>query len=230
MGPPYVWEKTQAPRIPSTKQHLISTLHTFMDINRLKEMSVSELKYHFRQLVRGERHPGDCTLNMGSRNKDDLAQIVGGHGMHIAGSMTRGHLQHLLREHWHEQCELAKECYVPTQAGSSSEGGASWEVFPENDDGSDDLPESIADFNAAKDNLAVAFQKIKNHFGKNPKNQDIIDRATKSLENFVWATECLDLAALSSNSSHQEVWSAGVFCEPRVKTRILCALFKVEYC
>jgi hypothetical protein len=178
-GPPYPWEKSQAPTIPSTKPELIAQLQEHGISEDLQALHKHELKHMFRQHIRGERHPSDCTKGMGSMSLGDLRCRASDHGLTFSLEMSKGHLQTLLRGHWHQQCAHAKD-----------EAADFWEVIPSQDD--NDTQSAMTKFQLARENMWDAFRQIQLSFGQDPKHKETMDAAVHAFETFLLAMDRLE--------------------------------------
>eukprot|EP00435_Cladocopium_sp_Y103_P067777 s95_g30.t1 len=177
-GPPYLWERSQAPTIPATKPELIAELQDHGVSEDLQGRHKHELKHMFRQLIRGERHVGDCTRGMGSMSLGDLRRRASDHGLTFSPEMSKGHLQTLLRDHWHQQCAHATETVD------------FWEFIPSQDD--NDAQSAMTKFRLARENMWDAFRQIQLSFGQDPKHKDTMDAAVNAFETFLVAMDRLE--------------------------------------
>lgn len=192
--------KCLAPKIPQTKHELLVELESLHDRETLLALTKEELRHMFKKSVRGERHPNDCTCRMSVLMKNELEDRVRLHGMTTSPGtkVTKGFLQSMLREHWNEQCSLAKQL-LPGHGG-----GDEWEVVSE----PDDLETVLSEFANSRDAMDAAlsamdtalsqvFAKLTNV----PYLQKEIDTASRAFEHFSQAMDSLKSKAASSSSA-----------------------------
>lgn len=108
------WTKEPGP-IPSTKGDLLKALESSTAVNSelpLKSLNKEELKHLFRTQVQGVRSSSDPTVGMSGLTRPELLAKLEDHGVNIPETgpkkPTRGALMAALREHWVDQCNLAK--------------------------------------------------------------------------------------------------------------------------
>lgn len=179
--------KNLAPKIPQTKNDLVAELESFHDRGDLLALNKEELRHMFKKNIRGERHPNDCTCRMSVLMKHELEERVRLHGMTITGTkITKGYLQSMLRDHWNEQCSLAKQ--------SGHGGGEEWEVVSE----PDDLETALSEFANARDAMDAALSAMDTALSqvfaklvKFPYLKKEIDSASSAYERFIHAMDSL---------------------------------------
>ena len=188
--PPYLWEKKRAPNIPRTKEGLLSELSKVCDLEQLKNLTKDELQHQFKIILRGERHPNDCTYHMSSMSKTELESRCMKHGL-LEGptdrSVTRGCMQCMLRTHWQDQVRLAVSEPVPSKDSNDEK----WELV-------DDMAEmdtALDQFGVAKDHMEPAIAKLFEIYRNKPSLRSKVDKASYAYEMFVEAMNTLESSA-----------------------------------
>ena len=168
--PPYIWNKASAPNIPNKKGDLIKALSQTCDEKTLQSQGKEELRYMFRKVVRGERHPNDCTHKMSGMTGDELEDKVKAHGLSTSSGMstTRGLLQTMLRAHWNEQCSLV-----------SSSKDDIWEII-------DESPRSKAfeNYHKVEGQMVTALTRVFDHVSSNKAGPQM-EKASKAYNDFI---------------------------------------------
>ena len=107
--PPHQWERSQVRGIPKTKHALLETLTaTLPDRADLPNLLKDELVALFRKHVRGERHGLDPLRGASKLTRDELVERLSLHDIPIKSSDKKGDMLLKLRDHWNQQCALAK--------------------------------------------------------------------------------------------------------------------------
>lgn len=112
---PYLWDRKGRPDIPKTRPELLKAINEVLPLDKFQEISkltVPELKHVFKTDVKGTPHPQDPTLNMTSKGKEELIQILKNHGEAPnpppGCKVNKGQLMIQIRQHWFAQCHIMK--------------------------------------------------------------------------------------------------------------------------
>ena len=192
------WDRSAALTIPTLKQDLVQALekHVRPEDPPLGTLTKEELKHMFRQRVRGSRSFSDPTVGMSCLSKSELLTRTQRHDITVPRDHTKGCLMARLRSHWQEQCNLAKHSAVVGPAAMPpTADGEFWEFVAPGPTGigSEELGETIADVEAAMDEMMKATTSLYRALN-NDKNQLIQRRIRSSADaraNFLDSIELL---------------------------------------